>query len=383
MNILFCYKNWLNPVLGGVPRVCDILAKYFTGLGHKLYYLNYEYDEKDKYAFPAKIYQLPDPDFFSDANLAYYHELLYELSIDIIINHDSSNDRSKLWLNTGNHPAKKISLYHTDPLIGLNRAINLSGNFRSFLFKTFPHTVHFLKVIKKKREFGFLLKNSAKIILLSDEFIKLIIKELKINSPKIEAISNPIISYNIQGSDIKKKQILFVATIEFSPKRPDTMLNIWSGLQNKYNDWKLLFLGDGPDKIKVEEMSRSMGLKNVRFEGFVDPVPYYKEASIICMTSDYEGFGLVLIEAMQFGVAPITFNNWISIKDIITDEETGILVPTNDIPDFITKLDNLMSDDALRNRISLSAKEYVEKFQIEKIGQQWIKLFENMMNEKS
>jgi glycosyltransferase involved in cell wall biosynthesis len=382
MNILFCYRNWLNPIQGGVPRVCDTLAKYFVSNGHNVYYLNFEYDDKDNYTFPAKIYHLPDSDFFSYVNLDYYHKLLNQLSIDIVINHDASNDRSKLWLNTGKHPAKRISLYHTDPLNGLNRTTDLSGRFRVFIFKTFPLAIHYLKLFKKKREICFLLKNSDKLVLLSDEFKKQILKELNINSSKIEAFNNPCVSYNNEGSYFKKKQILFVAILEMSPKRPDKILQIWSRLQNKFPDWELLFLGDGPDRIKVKEMAKLLGLINVRFEGFVDPVPYYKEASIICMTSDYEGFPLVLPEAMQFGVVPITFNNWTSLKDIVINQETGILIPTDDMSDYTAKLEQLLSNPALRKRISSGAREYSKRFYIEEIGPRWFQLFNDLFTNK-
>jgi len=381
MNILFCSKCWMNPNEGGVGRVSDILAKYFVSEGHRLYYLNFEYDEKDNYIFPAEIFLLPDTEFFSNVNLDFYHNLLYQLSIDLIFNHDSSNNRSKFWLNTGKHHAKIISLHHNDPLYGLNRRSDLSRGLRGFLFKTFPLIFYYLKVLIKKREINYLLKKSDRLVLLSDEFKLQIKRDLKINSIKIKAINNPIISYNIQSSDIKSKQILFVARLELSQKRPDKMLKIWACLQNKYPDWKLLFLGDGPDRTNVEEMSKSMELKNVSFEGFVDPVPYYKESAILCMTSDYEGFGLVLPEAMQFGVVPITFNNWISLKDIIVDYETGILVRTDDLTDYVTKLDHLMSDVYFRNRISANAINHAKKFQIDKIGLKWIRLIEDVFKE--
>ena len=126
MNILFCYGNWMNPNCGGVQRVSDTLAKYFVSKGNKLFYLTFNFDANDNYLFPSAIYHLPDGIFFSDLNLSYYHKLLQELSIDIILNHDASNNRCKFWLNSGKQPAKKVSLYHTDPLHGINHFVGLS-----------------------------------------------------------------------------------------------------------------------------------------------------------------------------------------------------------------------------------------------------------------
>jgi glycosyltransferase involved in cell wall biosynthesis len=374
MNILFCYRNWLNPQKGGVPRISDTLAKYFVSEGHVVYYLTYQNYQKDDYQFPAKIYTLPDPVFFSKRNQEYYHKLLHELSINLMINHDSSNERARFFLNTGKHPAKKISLYHTDPLNGLYKTSELSGGFRLFLYRIFPDILQYVKTQRKKKEINYLLENSDRLVFLSEEFKKQVSAELRINTSKIQAINNPCFSYNFLNTSRKKKQILFVARIDYLVKRPDKMLNIWSCLQNEHPDWELIFLGDGPDRMKVENLAKSMNLKNVRFEGIVDPVPYYKEASIICMTSDYEGFGLALLEGMQFGVIPIAFNNWISLKDLIVDMVTGIIVPTDDILQYVEKLNMLMSDENIRIMMSYKAIDQAKKFGIERIGPKWIKL---------
>ena len=374
----------MNPNSGGVQRVSDTLAKYFVSKGHRLFYLTFNYDANDNYVFPSKIYHLPDSIFFSDLNLTYYHKLLSELSIDIIINHDASNNRSKLWLNSGKQSVKIISLYHTDPLHGINQFVGLSrsiGNQFSgtLILKYLSGVFRYFKILRKKNEIRYLLNNSDKLVLLSDEFKKQIFNELKISSLKISAISNPFVLRTYQINAAKKKKILFVARFELSVKRHDQILKVWSFIQNKYTDWELLFLGDGPDRNKVEEMARSLNLKKVRFEGFVDPDEYYSEASIICMTSDYEGFGLVLLEAMQYGVVPIAFNNWASLKDIIVDDFTGLLVKSGDLSGYSEKLAKLISNDVLRNSIAANAREYIKRFQIDAIGPKWLTLFDELL----
>lgn len=378
MNILFCYKNWMNPNRGGVQKVSDSLAKYFSGQGHNVYYLIYETDLKDGYNFPAEIFNLPSLDFFSNINRKYYHKLLHLLAIDIVINHDASNDRSKLWLKTGKYGVKKISLYHTDPLHGLKVKVDYKyWLINKFVFY-FPALIQKFKIINKKREIDFLLKNSSKLVLLSSAFEKEFFLKLGINSSKIVSINNPHQFHLADKIPVKKKKILFVSRLEFLPKRPDIMLLIWSRLQDIFPDWELLFLGDGPNRTEVESMSRKLKLRNVKFKGFVDPVPYYKEASILCMTSDYEGFGLVLPEAMHFGVVPITFFNWVSLTDIIFDGETGILVNNNDIIEFSNKLSQLIINDSDRMRIAQNAMTASNRFDINKIGPQWIELFSNL-----
>lgn len=352
--------------------MADTLARYFGENGHNMYYLNFQYDEKDEYEFPAKIYTLPDPDFYSSANMRFYHQLLDDLAIDIVVNHDASNKRSGFWLNTGKHPAKKISFYHTSPLHGLNRDSG-HGVFVNYVMRI-------LRGVKYKMAILSLLKKSDKLVLLSGEFEKSIQKKLKLKSHKIVPISNACIFDTLQSTTTKKKQVLFVGRVDWSSKRTDKMLRIWANLFNKHPQWELLILGDGPDRKKTELLAKKLELKNIVFKGFVDPEPYYKQASIICLTSDYEGFGLVMVEAMQFGVVPIAFNNWVSLKDVIVHEHTGLVVNANDMHDFIAKLDHLINDENERERMALNAKEYVQKFHIDVIGPQWLELLKSCMN---
>ena len=375
-KILFCYGHSMNPITGGVQRVTDILTSYFLSVGYNVDYLiSFQY-EIDTYHYPVKVYNLPDPDLFSQSNLVYYHNLLKDLSVDIIISHDASNGRSNFFLNTGISTVKKISYYHQDPLYGIN-LISTNIVFKN-LFKYSPWLYDFIKKTKKRIQFRYLLNKSDKLIVLSEYFCIDMSQKLGISSQKINVISNPIKSekYNC---GFKKKQILFVGRLEFEQKRPELMLLIWSKLNKMFPDWELIFLGDGNARMDLENLVNSMELVNVRFEGFVNPMPYYKEASIIGMTSDYEGFGLVLIEAMQYGVVPISFFNWSSLQDIIVNNETGILVKSKDLDDYANKLSKLLSNEEERNRLSKNAVENAKKFDIEVIGPKWIKLFESIL----
>ena len=80
MNILFCYKNSFNPIYGGVQRVTDILSRYLIRKGHTIFYLNHQ---KDEFISPIKRFYLPEKDFFSKINQAYYHKIILNLDIQV------------------------------------------------------------------------------------------------------------------------------------------------------------------------------------------------------------------------------------------------------------------------------------------------------------
>lgn len=367
----------MNPEKGGVQKVADLLAKFFISNGNKVYYLIYENSAGDNYKYLMPIYHLPDIKFFSRINLNYYHQLLNDLSIDIVINHDASNRRSVFFLNTGNSSSLKISLHHNDPTLRFNDNNNIYNSIVKKYIPAFLITAY--KLYKTRKEINFLISKSSKVVLLSKAFIKKISEQTGINSDKLTAISNPILIASDNTFPKKRNQILFAGRIELKQKRPDILLLIWSKIFNLFPDWELIILGDGPDRNYIQQSSEEMELKNISFKGFVNPEPYYHEASIICMTSDYEGFGMVLIEAMQYGVVPVTFNNWASLTDIIIDNETGLLVPSGDIENYIVKLKEMMRNKELRNTMGMNAIKLVKKFDINSIGKEWLNLFDELM----
>ncbi len=364
----------MNPQKGGVQKVSILLANFFISCGHKVYYLIYERDEEDNYEYPVEIFYLPGSNFFSGVNLVFYHNLIQELAIDIVLNHDASNDRSTLFLNTGKLEPKKISLHHNDPLIRWNK-----NRFKSDQHQYLPaFLLEIYSLYKTRKEINFLINKNDKVVFLSKAFLDKIKSQTGIVSDKLLAISNPIVIADNNHSYRKKKQVLYVGRIELKQKRPDILLFIWSKMHRLFPDWELIILGDGPDKNYIQQRSINMGLNNISFKGFVHPEPYYQDASIICMTSDYEGFGMVLIEAMQYGVLPMAFDNWASLKDIIVDNETGLLIPSNDIENYVFKLSEIIKDEELREKIAGNAIKHVQKFDINYIGEEWLNLFEDL-----
>lgn len=156
------------------------------------------------------------------------------------------------------------------------------------------------------------------------------------------------------------------------------MLEIWQQLFEVFPDWKLIIVGGGDALDSLQQLAKKMGLKRVCFEGFQDPRPYYERASIFCMTSTWETFGLVLIEAMNYGCVPMAFNSYAAATDIIDDNENGILIPPVDCEKYANALAALMRDSALRKRMAEAAMEKAKLFSVEKICNAWDKLFNEL-----
>lgn len=130
----------------------------------------------------------------------------------------------------------------------------------------------------------------------------------------------------------------------------------------------------------VTHYIKSNKLQNVVLEGFqTDTTQFYDSASILCMTSIFEGWGLVLVEAMSRGCIPIAFQSFKSVTEIIDNNENGILISPFNQNEYIDNLKSLMNDKAKRNRMSINAIEKSKKFSIENIGAKWEKLFTSII----
>lgn len=133
----------------------------------------------------------------------------------------------------------------------------------------------------------------------------------------------------------------------------------------EYAWWKLIIVGDGPDRERL--MDKAKDILNIEFVGRQDPRPYYETASIFCMTYLFEGWGMVLTEAMQFGCVPIIFDNFSVAHDFIKPKETGELVKAFDKREYAKKLKYLMYNALYRKNLSRNAFECVKRYDISNI----------------
>lgn len=177
----------------------------------------------------------------------------------------------------------------------------------------------------------------------------------------------------------KKKQILFCGRFNMQ-KNPYRALYAWQKLQDRLSDWKLLMVGDGPLLPRCIEFAKELNLKRVEFVGFQNPQQLYKESPLLWMTSNYEGWGLVLTEAMQYKCVPVAFDSFEAIADIITDGHDGCLVEPFDIKNFAETTLQLVSSRKL-SQICLYTNIKVKYFETSAIGAEWKLLFKDLIIE--
>ena len=143
-----------------------------------------------------------------------------------------------------------------------------------------------------------------------------------------------------------------------------------------------MIVGDGAERLAMQSYIEKNGLERVCLLGRKRNLEdYYRRASIVCLTSTYEGWGMALTEGMQFGCIPFTFN-YGSSSDIVDNGVNGYLIRAYNLRAFARRLSVLMSDVEKQQRMAMSSYHHSKKFDVENIVSQWEKLFCEILKSK-
>ena len=233
-------------------------------------------------------------------------------------------------------------------------------------------------VEKLKLKFKFSLmdfggKRFHKFVVLTEGNLK------EWNFKNLMVISNPLPFETLEKSKLINKKIIVVGKQSYQ-KGYDRLLKIWKLVHEKFPNWKLEIYGKLDSTLGLEKICENLNFKNS--VSFLPPVKNiqdkYMEASIYLMTSRFEGFGMVLIEAMSYGVPCISFDCPHGPGDIINNGKDGFLVTNGDLKEFVDKLVLLMEDTVLRKSMGMVAKENVNRFNVESVMSQWDDLFQSL-----
>ncbi len=160
-------------------------------------------------------------------------------------------------------------------------------------------------------------------------------------------------------------------------KQVDAAVRAFRDVVRKRPAARLEIYGRGPEEKNLRRLISELGLeKSVRLMGYTtDPAAVYRKASACLLTSSYEGFGLVVLEAMAYGCPVVSFDLNYGPSDMITDGETGFLVPVGSTGGLAARTVELLSNPDLRDRMSTAGLAAVERFSPETFLARWSSLF--------
>lgn len=266
------------------------------------------------------------------------------------------------------------------------RSMNLYG--LNFTIDEFQKQKHSLK-IKFIRWLQKIVLNKADLVITPSYYLKTIVKGWGVKEEKIKVIYNAIeqIFCSLTKERAKEKigvtgDLLISAGRLVPWKGFGFLIKILPKILEINENFKLIIIGDGPEKDKLEKLIKESNLaEQVRLTGQVthqDLAVYFKAADFFILNTSYEGLSHLLVEALMSGLPVITTNIG-GNPEIIQDNYNGLLVNFNNEQELILAIKKLWQDKNLQNKFIDNSKSSLEKFQFEEMFIQTIGILKSLL----
>lgn len=370
---------YVTPALymaGGVERVLTLKANYFAehfgyditiilteGKGKPLFYplnenikvinLDVSFEELWNCSFIKKVWlYLRKQRRFKKLLTAELMRLRPDITVSLL-------RREINFLNEINDGSKKIGEMH------INRT-----NYRNFE----ANESNIVKDLFAK----FWMRNLVKKLKRLDHFVVLTEEDKKAwpELQNIRVIPDPLSFCPTKRSSLKEKRVIAVGRYVYQ-KGFDMLLQAWSRIEKQCPDWQLAVYGDG-ERTSYEQLMEELGIDAARchLNGPTSDIQSeYVNSSLFVFSSRFEGFGMVLVEAMVCGLPVVSFACPCGPRDIIKDGYDGLLVENGNVGALANSLSMLMNDETLRLSMSQEGQKNVQRFRIEQVAQQWNAIF--------
>ncbi len=366
---------------GGADRIITFKANYLAERYNYEVYIITDSQNDRPLAFPLSK-KVKHINLDVDFGIQYNYNIIYRFFIYVKLMRDYKKKLSNIILNikpnivisTGGRDlefitsirdsSKKIAEIHT-----------IRDSFRNFNLlekKSIPFKIiaqYYRKKIDNK------IKMLSSLVLLSENDAKswgkirdsiVIPNSIPFNTSKLSKCSN--------------KKVISVGRLSYE-KGFDNLIKAWKIVNEKFPDWELNIYGEGILKSKLEDDIDKYGLTNSTkiHNPTNDIVDKYIESSIYVMSSTFEGFGLVLAEAMSCGLPCISFNCPYGPSQIIKDNEDGFLVENGNIEKLADRICFLIANDDLRMKMGKTGAKNIQRYSPEIIMPIWNELLENLV----
>ena len=373
MKILYCTHSTYNP--GGMERVLLNKVTYLSQLpGWEVSVVTTDQHQRPSfYPFPEKV-RMTDLDInYSDDNDKGAWKKIFGY-----LRKRREHKRKLTALLEKERPDIVVSLYPSESSF----IPDIKDGSKKVL------ELHFCKFFRlqygRKGLLGWIDKwrtrQDERIVRRFDKFVVLTHEDKGYwgNLPNMEVIPNAAMHVSKSYSDVMNKRVIAVGRLDYQ-KGFDRLIEAWKLIQHtgEWTDWRLDIFGQGEWKDMLQQMIDERGLQHsVRINKPTKQIgEEYVKSSLLVMSSHYEGFPMVMIEAMACGLPVVSFDYKCGPKDIIQHGINGLRVPDGDIKALANAMRKVMTDEAYRRMLSQNARKVVDTYSEEAVMRQWIRLF--------
>lgn len=383
MKLLYIVESLVPK--GGTERIISEKANYFSEkFGYEIYIISCTQKDNQSNAFPLSksVKQI-------NLGIPYYSQYRYKYPKRLWVRY-SINKELRRSLST------IIKSVNPDILIGI-------GHFKADFVCTIKCQA--IKIIECHEARAFtLLETGKRKSLVSRLYISLYRKkyfytiEKKANAvitltegdknewckaKHTRVIPNFSMMYVSRFSNCEPKRIISVGRLEWE-KGYGRLLDAWEMISVKYPEWKLDIFGEGNQYEVLQQKIDTRVIKNVCIHKATDKISQeYANSSICVMTSLFEGFALVLLEALRHGVPCVAYDCPYGPGSIIENNKCGFLIENGNVEDFIKRVSQLIENESLRKSFSQEAISHSELFAVDSIMEKWKKLFEDLLYQRT
>ena len=370
MKIVYCIAGTYNS--GGMERVLANKANYLARKGYEIVIITT--DQRNRCSF-----------FAFDARISFY---------DLEVNYEENNGGTFLD-KLVHYPFKQIKHKRrlTTLLMQLKADIVISMfcNEASFLWKIKDGSrkileVHFCryKRLQLERKGVWKLADSfrnrmdIRTVRKYDHFVVLTKEDERYweDVPRITVIPNMLSFSFTEPASLSNKKVIAVGRYDYQ-KGFDYLIDAWAIVNKHQPEWVLEIIGGGEWKSRLQKQIDESGLQDcICLKAPTSHIEEeYRQASMLVMSSRYEGFGMVLVEAQSAGLPVISFTCKCGPRDIITDGMDGFLVAEKDVAGLANTMLCLMQDGKMRRSMGMAAMKNSRRFSETAVMGQWEELF--------
>jgi glycosyltransferase involved in cell wall biosynthesis len=232
-----------------------------------------------------------------------------------------------------------------------------------------------LKFLLLKRIKSALYRNATRILAVSDGVAEDLARTIGVSRDKLDVIYNPIVDEELDSLAEEavdhpwfdeEVPVILAAGRLVDQKDYPMLLEAFSLLRRR-TAARLVILGDGELRQSLRNLAEKLGIDgDVAFLGFVpNPYRYMRRCSVFALSSRFEGFGNVIVEAMACSVPVVATDCPSGPSEIITDGADGFLVPVGDAGSMANALQRLLENSELRAKIGKEARRRSRDFSIQ------------------